>query len=200
MFEDLKKRLEDKGYQVSVFENKEAAADYLDGQIDDRTVGLGGSVTIHQMDLFAKLAGHNVVYWHDEKPADMTVMETRMAATRSEVYISGVNGISEAGDIVNIDNIGNRVAAVTYGPSKIYLLVGANKIAPTLEAAVYRARNIAAPLNAQRLNRKTPCAVKGDKCYDCNSPDRICRSLSILLSKPPASDYEIILINEELGL
>ena len=151
------------------------------------------------MNLFEMLSDHNVVYWHDEKPEDMTVMETRTAATRAEVYISSVNGISEAGEIVNIDNTGNRVAAISYGPSKIYLVIGTNKIASDLERAIYRARNIASPLNAKRLNRKTPCAVKGDKCYDCNSPERICRNLSILWSKPTGADYEVILIKEELG-
>ena len=72
-------------------------------------------------------------------------------------------------------------------------------IASDLERAIYRARNIASPLNAKRLNRKTPCAVKGDKCYDCNSPERICRNLSVLWRKPTGADYEVILIKEELG-
>ena len=198
-FTILKQNLESKGYQVTIFDNKEEAANYINSQINDKTVGLGGSVTIHDMNLFEMLSDHNVVYWHDEKPEDMTVMETRTAATRAEVYISSVNGISEAGEIVNIDNTGNRVAAISYGPSKIYLVIGTNKIASDLERAIYRARNIASPLNAKRLNRKTPCAVKGDKCYDCNSPERICRNLSVLWRKPTGADYEVILIKEELG-
>ena len=160
-FAILKQNLESKGYQVTVFDNKEEAASYINSQINDKTVGLGGSVTIHDMNLFEMLSDHNVVYWHDEKPEDMTVMETRTAATRAEVYISSVNGISEAGELVNIDNTGNRVAAISYGPSKIYLVIGTNKIASDLERAIYRARNIASPLNAKRLNRKPPCAVKG---------------------------------------
>ena len=198
-FAILKQNLESKGYQVTIFDNKEEAASYINSQINDKTVGLGGSVTIHDMNLFEMLSDHNVVYWHDEKPEDMTVMETRTAATRAEVYISSVNGISEAGEIVNIDNTGNRVAAISYGPSKIYLVIGANKVASDLESAIYRARNIASPLNAKRLNRKTPCAVKGDKCYDCNSPERICRTLSVLWTKPMGADYEVILIKEDLG-
>ena len=195
----LKANLEQKGYIVNIFDTKELAANYIDNQINEKTVGLGGSVTIQQMNLFAMLSKHNIVYWHDEKPEDMTVMETRTVATRAEVYISSVNGISEAGEIVNIDNTGNRVAAISYGPSKIYLVIGTNKIASDLERAIYRARNIASPLNAKRLNRKTPCAVKGDKCYDCNSPERICRNLSVLWRKPTGADYEVILIKEELG-
>ena len=198
-FTDLKQNLESKGYQVSIFENKEDAANYINGQVHQRSVGLGGSVTIHEMNLFEMLSSHNVVYWHDKKPEDMSVMETRTAASRAEVYISSVNAISEVGEIVNIDNTGNRVAAISYGPAKIYLVIGGNKVTSDLESAIYRARNIASPLNAKRLNRKTPCAVNGDKCYDCNSPERICRNLSVLWDKPTGSDYEVILIEEELG-
>lgn len=198
-FTALKQNLESKGYQVTVFDTKEEAANYIKSQIDNKTVGLGGSVTIHDMNLFELLSNHNKVYWHDKKPEEMTVMETRTAATRAEVYISSVNGISEAGEIVNIDNTGNRVAAISYGPEKVYLVIGSNKVALDLNKTIYRARNIASPLNAKRLNRKTPCAVKGDKCYDCNSPERICRNLSVLWTKPTGAEYEVVLIDEELG-
>jgi NAD-dependent dihydropyrimidine dehydrogenase PreA subunit len=126
-------------------------------------------------------------------------METRTAAAQAEIYISSVNGISEQGEIVNIDNTVNRVAAISYGPSKIYLVIGANKVTSDCESALFRARNIAAPLNAKRLNRKTPCAANGDRCYDCKSPERICRNLSVLWEKPVGAEYEIILINEDLG-
>ena len=198
-FSVLKENLENKGYKVKVFDNKEIATEYIVGEIKGKTVGLGGSVTIHQMGLFAPLAENNTVYWHDEKPADLTIAQTRSAATRSQIYISSVNAISEKGEIVNIDNTGNRVAAITFGPEKIYLLVGENKVSADLEKAIWRARNIAAPLNAKRLNRKTPCAVNADKCYDCKSPERICRNLSVFWEKPTGAEYEIILINEKLG-
>lgn len=198
-FSQIKMNMESKGYKVCVFDNKESAAAYIDSQIDGKTVGFGGSVTLHQLNLYPLLASHNTVYWHDEKPADMSVIETRTAATRAEVYISSVNGISEKGEIVNIDNTGNRVAGITYGPERAFLIIGKNKIAPTLEEAIYRARNIASPLNAKRLNRKTPCAVNGDKCYDCQSPERICRNLSIFLDRPTGVEYEIIFVDEDLG-
>jgi len=198
-FTELKNNLEKKGYVVKVFERKEAAAKYISGQLQGKAIGLGGSVTIRQMELFPLLAEYNTVYWHDQKPAEMSVMEARTAASRADVYISSVNGISKNGEIVNIDNTGNRVAAMTYGPSKVYLVIGENKVAETLEGAIYRARNIAAPLNAQRLKRKTPCALKGDKCYDCSSPERICRNLSVFWQKPAGAEYEVILIQESLG-
>lgn len=198
-FTTLKNNLEDKGYQVSVFDTKEAAAKYMDGQINEKVVGFGGSVTLHEMDLFRILSAHNTVYWHDEKPENMSIMETRTAATKAEVYVSSVNGISEQGEIVNIDNTGNRVAAISYGPSRVYLVIGANKVAADYESAMFRARNIAAPLNAKRLNRSTPCAINADKCYDCKSSERICRNLSVLWEKPTGAEYEVILIKEHLG-
>ena len=77
--------------------------------------------------------------------------------------------------------------------------MGINKLAPSLEDAIYRARNVASPLNSKRLNRKTPCACNADKCYDCKSNERICRILSVLMEKPTGAEYEIVLINQELG-
>lgn len=198
-FTNLKDHLLSKGYKVAVFATKEEATEYLDHQIHEKVVGFGGSVTLRDMNLFNALSTHNTVYWHDAKPEHMTVMETRTAATNAEIYISSVNGISEQGEIINIDNTGNRVAAISYGPSKVYLVIGANKVAKDFAAAMFRARNIAAPLNAKRLNRKTPCAVHADQCYDCKSPERICRNLSVLWTKPTGAEYEIILIDENLG-
>lgn len=198
-FTNLKNNLLNKGYKVFIFATKEDATEYLDSQIHGKIVGFGGSVTLCEMNLFNALSSHNTVYWHDKKPENMTVMETRAAATNAEIYISSVNGISEQGEIINIDNTGNRVAAISYGPLKVYLVIGANKVAKDFETAMFRARNIAAPLNAKRLNRKTPCAVHADKCYNCKSPERICRNLSVLWDKPTGADYEIILIDEKLG-
>lgn len=195
----LAANLEKKGYRVSTFATAADAAVYLDREIDGTTVGFGGSVTLHQMNLFPLLARHNTIYWHDEKPENMTIMETRRAATHAAVYLSSVNGLAETGEIVNIDGTGNRVAAISFGPEKVYLLAGRNKIAPTLPDAITRARNVAAPRNCQRLSRRTPCAVKGDKCFDCQSPDRICRVMTLLLEKPSGAEYEVILIDEELG-
>ncbi len=199
MIAKLQANLENKGYVVHTFDSKESAAEYLDGQIDCKAVGFGGSVTLRELGLFDRLSKHNNVIWHDARPENMTISEARCAATRAEIYISSVNGISQGGEIVNIDNTGNRVAAITYGPSRVYLVFGVNKIAEDLDSAIYRARNVAAPMNAKRLNRKTPCAVNADRCYDCRSPERICRSLSILWDKPTGAEYEIIIINESLG-
>lgn len=91
------------------------------------------------------------------------------------------------------------MASIFYGHERVYLVVGKNKLAKDYDSALYRARNIAAPLNAKRLGMKTPCAVKADRCYDCKSPDRICCGLSVLWRKPMTGEFEVILIDEELG-
>ncbi len=195
----LKENLENLGYDVKLFSTKEEACDYLDAVIDNKTVGIGGSVSVTQMNLLPRLHTHNDVRCHLFPKAGENVMELRLKATRSQVYVSSVNGISLRGEIVNIDNTGNRVAASTFGCEEVYFIIGQNKVAPTLEEAIYRARNVAAPLNAKRLGFKTPCAAKGDKCYDCNSSQRICRNLSIFWKKPTGCRYEIILVAEDLG-
>ncbi len=198
-FTVIKSNLTKLGYKVSCFDTAAEAAAYLDDQIDNTSVGFGGSVTLDEMKLEELLSKHNKVIWHHKIPKGQPTRDIRVEAARAQVYISSVNGIAETGEIINIDATGNRVAAITYGPERIFLVVGENKIAPDYDAALWRARNIASPKNAQRLGVNTPCAEKADKCYDCKSPGRICRNLSVFWSAPVASNIEVILIHEELG-
>ena len=198
-FSTVENNLMSLGYTVKTFACKEDATAYLAAAIQGKTVGIGGSVTVAQMGLYERLQEKNSVLWHLRMQEGQDVLQTRLDATRAQVYISSVNGLSEQGEIVNIDNTGNRVAAATFGCDKVYFVIGKNKIAPDLTAAIDRARNIAAPLNAKRLGISTPCAVRGDKCYDCDSPQRICRNLSVFWKKPTGCEYEILLINEQLG-
>ncbi len=198
-FELVKQNLEERGYQVSCFSTAKEATEYLDAQLDGKTIGFGGSVTLEELKLYEKLSTHNQVFWHQKMPMGKTVEEIRKNADKAEIYFSSVNGIAETGEIVNIDGRCNRVASICYGHQKVYLVAGKNKIAQDYEGALWRARNIAAPLNAKRLGRKTPCAVNADKCYDCKSPDRICRNLSVLWEVPLGLEMEVILIDEELG-
>lgn len=198
-FITLKSNLEKLGYKVSCFDTALEAASYLEGEISSTTVGIGGSVTVDELGLYEKLIEKNEVYWHWRLKDGVTAHEMLEQARKAEVYISSVNGVAETGEIINIDNTGNRVAAIMYGHKKVYLVMGENKIAPDYEKALFRARNIAAPLNAKRLNRKTPCAVNADRCYNCKSPDRICRGLSVLWECPAGCEYEVILIHEKLG-
>lgn len=192
--ERVRKNLEERGFQTSCFATAKEAADYLDAQIDGATVGIGGSMTIQTMGLSERLSKHNEVIWHWEGG------ELRRAML-ADVYLTSVNGLAETGEIVNIDGNCNRVAASMFGPKRVYYVVGCNKIAPDFEKALWRARNVAAPKNAQRLGKKTPCAVKADRCYDCKSPERICRGLSVLWRKPTGFEQaEVVLIEEELGM
>jgi hypothetical protein len=197
-FELAEKNLKARGYAVTIFETASEAVAYLNAQIDQRTVGFGGSLTLDQMKLYEALCSHNTVYWH-WRPEGKTGAEVISLANNAQIYISSVNGVAETGEIINIDGNCNRVSSIFYGHQKVYLIVGKNKLGKDYDSALYRARNVASPRNAKRLGVKTPCAVKGDKCYDCDSPERICRGLSVLWAKPMKGDYEIVLINEDLG-
>ncbi len=199
MFEKVSKKLTTLGYAVSVFETADEAADYISSEINGKSVGLGGSVTLGQMKLADRLAKNNEVYTHSGIMSMEQSLLMRKKAAEADIYISSVNGLSEEGELINIDGNCNRVSATLYGHEKVYFVVGKNKLAPDYESALWRARNIAAPKNAQRLKRKTPCAEKGDKCYNCHSPERICRGLCVLWEAPSACEYEVVLINEELG-
>ncbi len=199
IFEKVKANLEEKGFKVTVCDTADEAAEYVDSQIDGKTVGIGGSMTVEEIGLYERLSVHNDVRWHQRIPEGKTSMEVRLAANAAEIYISSVNGLSETGEIINIDGNCNRVAAIFYGHKKVYLIAGENKLAPDYDSALWRARNIASPLNARRLKMKTPCAVNADKCYDCKSPDRICRGLSVLWSKPMTGEFEVVLVKEKLG-
>ncbi len=199
IFSMVKQNLEKRGFKVSVFDTACDAAEYLNTVIDGKTVGFGGSVTLEQMGLYETLSSHNAVSWHHRIPKEATREAVIKTANASDVYLSSVNALAETGEIINIDNTGNRVGAIFYGHERVYLVVGVNKLEKNYDNALYRARNVAAPLNARRLSRKTPCAVNADRCYDCDSPDRICRGVSVLWACPATSNIEVILINENLG-
>ena len=189
----LKQNLQKNGFEVTHFATAAQAADYLDGQIDGKTVGVGGSITVLEMGLAERLRTHNTLHWHWTGDGDQA------AAATCQVYLSSVNGAAETGELINIDGNGNRVASSLYGHKKVWFIVGRNKLAPTYEEALWRARNIAAPKNAQRLGRKTPCAVHGDRCYDCKSPERICRGLVVLWEAVANMEMEVVLIDQDLG-
>ena len=198
MFETVKEKLEANGFAVSVFATGEEASAYLNREIDRVTVGISGSETMNQLGLKDSLSAHNIVYNHGYSPCDST--RARDLAATADVYLLSANGLSEStGEIINIDGTGNRAASSLYGHKKVYFVIGRNKLAPDFHSALQRARNIAGPKNAQRLHVKTPCAVKGDRCYDCSSPERICRGLVVLYQRMMSMDMEVVLIDQELG-
>ena len=196
-FTKVQQALERRGYTVRTFAAAEEAAAYLDGAIDGKTVGFGGSVTLDQMGLYDRLAAHNNVIWHWKTEDKLTA---RYQAMTTDMYITSVNGLAETGELINIDGIGNRVAATLFGHKKVWFVVGRNKLAPTYDEALWRARNIAGPKNAQKLQKKTPCAIKADRCYDCRSPERVCRALVTLWGPMLGMETEVLLVDEDLGL
>lgn len=198
-FTKVKSALEARGFKVSAFPSAAEAARYLNGQIDGVSVSFGGSVTLEQMGLFESLGQHNEVLSHWHVPAGKDPAEIRAKAMTTEVYLTSANGLAETGEIVNIDGTGNRVSGMLFGHKKVYFVAGRNKLAPDYDGALWRARNIAAPKNAQRLGTKTPCAARGDRCYDCKSPQRICRGLVVLWEAMKGCETEVVLVDEELG-
>lgn len=188
-------RLRKNGFAVTRFSSSGEAAAYIGESLRGKTVGIGGSMTVRALDIYDKIKVNNRVFWHMIEPGD----ETMQNASAAEVYITSVNAISEEGFLINIDGRGNRVAGTLMKKDRVYFIVGKNKLCGPFHEALERARNIAAPLNAKRLDCATPCA-KSDHCYDCASPDRICNALVVLWKKPGwCESMEIILIDEELG-
>ena len=198
-FSVLAQNLHVLGYDVHEFDHGSEAASYLKKQLSGKSVGIGGSVTVQQLGLYDLLQENSSVIWHLNPPEGMSVDQCRREAARCQAYITSVNAAAETGELINIDNTGNRVASSLFGHETVYMIIGENKLAPDYDAALWRARNIAGPRNAQRLGRKTPCAEKADRCYNCKSPDRICRALTVFWEKPAGCRYEILLVHEDLG-
>lgn len=194
--EETIKNLNNRGFDAKYFFNRKDAIEYFSNQLKDMTIGFGGSMTIKELDLFNVLKENNKAYWHWEQEVE----EARINSGHADIYITSANAIAQTGEIINIDGFGNRIASTLYGKKKVYFIVGKNKLAKTFDDALYRARNIAAPLNARRLDAKTPCAVGDVKCHDCNSPGRICKGLVVLWGKMHSiKEVEVIIIDEELG-
>ncbi len=190
------KNLKSRGFDPHYFQTGTEAVEHLAAQLKGRTIGFGGSVTLESLGLFDRLCENNEVFWHWFQNSD----GVREKAVCAEVYITSANGLAQTGEILNIDGSGNRVSATLYGKKEVYIIIGKNKLAEDFDAALWRARNIAAPLNARRLGKNTPCA-KGDlKCHDCRSAERICRGLVVLWEKMSGMEkVEVLIIDEELG-
>lgn len=195
-FSKVEKALKERGYSVKVFASGAEAAEYLDKEIDGASVGIGGSGTVQALGLYEKLGKHNTVIWHWKQDG----ADVRRKAMTTDFYLTSANALAESGEIVNIDGVGNRVAATLFGHKKVYFIIGRNKLTADYDSAVYRARNDAAPRRARQMGRKTPCAANADRCYDCRSAERICRGMVTLWGPMTGTEAEVILIDEELGL
>ena len=167
---------------------------------DGSTVTWGGSMTVRNLGIPNALRhrGTLEVLDRDTVDAPEDVQNRYLRAFTSDVYLTSANAISEDGVIVNIDGNGNRVAAITWGPKKVIFVIGLNKVAQTVEAALARARSTASPINAQRFDIKTPCKVDGI-CHNCNSPDSICSYMHFLRNSRNKGRHVIVLVGEDLG-
>ena len=155
----IKEKLEQKGYTVSVFDTAAKAVEYLRETVEGQTIGFGGSVTLAQMDLKNVLAEKNTMLVSDKPAVGDSFRTTAIAAMTADLYFLSANAVSDEGEIVNVDGTCNRISGSLFGHKKVYYVISTDKIGGTLEQAIERARNYAAPRNAIRLGRETPCAL-----------------------------------------
>ena len=182
-------------------ENREEALDIVENLIDENSsVAVGGSVTLNEVGVIDLLRSGKYIFY-DRYADGLTPAEVEnihRKAFSCDYYICGTNAVTENGELYNVDGNGNRVAAMLFGPQNVIVIVGYNKIVCDLDAAKRRVKEIAAPSNAVRLARETPCAKTG-KCADCKSPGRICASGVVLTRQIKPERIKVILVGEELG-
>ncbi len=203
---DVKTVLEANNFEVFIAERKEDAYNIvledLVPQLTPQTVSWGGSMTFIGSGLYKSLQQQSklqILDTFDKKIPQEEAHQRRRQALHADLFITGTNAVTEAGQLVNLDAVGNRVGALVFGPKWVIILVGRNKIVPDLEEAMFRVKNYVAPTNAMRLDKKTPC-VKTSYCEECQSPDRICNTWTITEKSFPKGRIKIILINKDLGL
>jgi L-lactate utilization protein LutB len=202
---DLKDALETNNFEVHIADNVDAAKKTVREILSAtkaKSMSWGGSMTYVQTGLYQELKdypGVEVLDTYEKGITPEQMMERRRRALLVDLFITGTNAVTETGKLVNLDMTGNRVAAINYGPLNVIILVGRNKVVPDLEDAMLRIKNYAAPANAMRLDKKTPC-VKTSICDECRSPDRICNIWTITEKSFPKGRIKIVLINEDLGL
>lgn len=170
-------------------------------KLDVKSIFWGGSMTFVSTGLFHALKDDNnfeVFNTFDRSLSAEDSIVLRRKSLLVDLFITGTNGVTEDGQLVNLDMIGNRVCGITFGPKNVVIFAGRNKICGDIEDAMYRIKNYAAPVNAMNLDKKTPCREKGF-CHDCNSPDRICNTWTITEKSFPKNRVKVILINEDLG-
>lgn len=201
----VKQHLEKNKFDVYIAESAEKAKDIALNNIipplGAKTVSWGGSVSFVSTGLFHALKDNpdfEVINTFDKSLPEAQKFELRRLALMADLFITGTNAITEDGHLVNLDMIGNRVAAIMWGPKNVLLIVGRNKICGNIEDAMYRIKNYSAPVNCMNLNKKTPCAKTGF-CHDCASPDRICNYWTITEKSFQKGRIKIILVNEDLG-
>jgi len=166
------------------------------------SISWGGSMTFVGTGLYDMLKNQKeikVLDTYDKSLSNDDKTQLRREALLTDLFITGTNAVTEDGCLVNLDMIGNRVGALTFGPKNVLILIGRNKIVPDLEAAMIRIKDYVAPANVMRLDMKTPCSKTG-VCSECKSSARICNTWTITQKSFPKKRVKIVLINEDLGL
>ncbi|MDX2496771.1 MAG: lactate utilization protein [Desulfobacterales bacterium] len=202
---DLKEVLDANNFETFIVENTDEAKsivlEKIIPKIAPKSVSWGGSLTFVATGLYDVLKNNNdlnILDTYDKTLSPEESLERRRQSLLVDLFITGSNAVTETGQLVNLDMIGNRVGALTFGPKNVIILVGRNKIVPDLDEAMFRIKNYAAPVNTMRLDKKTPCA-KTSFCGDCKSPDRICNTWTITEKSFPKGRVKVILINQDQG-
>jgi L-lactate utilization protein LutB len=195
------KALKKNGFEAVYFSRREDAAKFvLDFVAPEMSVGFGGSVTIRELGIPEQAREKGAIILDHLQP-DLTP-EERMDIRRKELvcdlFLSSTNAITLDGSLVNVDGTGNRVAALSFGPKKVIVVAGVNKVCGDIPAAFERIKTYAAPMNNKRLEIANPCAVTG-VCSDCKGDGRICRIYSVLKRRPMMTDFTVVLVGENLG-
>jgi len=188
---------------VHVPDGKAAVSRVLELIPEDALVGIGGSVTLREIGLLEALErrGNTLANHWQARQRGATAEETqriRRQQINSDAFVTSTNAVTEKGELINVDGAGQRVAAMIFGPKKVIVIAGINKIVGDIDEGIDRVRELAAPMNAKRLNLKTPCAVTG-VCSDCDSKDRICNVTSIIQKMPWGADITVVLVGQSLG-
>jgi len=193
--------LQKKGFTAAYFENREQAVEHILDRIPPgATVGIGGSTTLREIGVVDLLREKGyVLYDHNApglQPEERTVMRYKQLS--SDVFLTSTNALTLKGELVNRDAVGNRVASMFFGPKKVIVVAGVNKIVKDIDAADARIKMVAAPMNVKRLETPNPCLKIGE-CADCQNPTRICNITTIIHRRPSLTDVEVVIIGEELG-
>ena len=196
---ELENNFKRRNIDVMWFDAFSQIKEYLLEQIpNDAKVGIGNSITLKSIDISNSLRDRgNLVFDKAFASNQDEIRQIKRDSLLADYYISSSNAVSVDGKIVNIDHSGNRVAAITYGPDKVYIVVGKNKITKTYDEAVIRARK-AAPLNARRAGYSPPCLSLGH-CVDCSSQERVCFIISIIEGQYIKNRMALLIADEEEG-
>ena len=196
------KALEGNGFKTILASDKnEALKEALQLIPEKAEVGIGGSVTVRELDLVSELSkrGNNVLETWSKKVTPEEDMAIRKGHLTCDVFITSSNAITEDGKLVNIDGMGNRVASMIFGPKKVIVIVGINKIVKDIHAGIERIRHTATPMNVKRMSGTTPCVIDVCDLEKCQPPNRHCHVITIIEKIPTKTETTIILVKEELG-